>query len=81
MIISEQDLNNIYNILKNKSKLEIKNIIEKTYNEIKEELFKKDEELQKYIEKNINYIINVIMSALKTKTLDKVFIIEKILNI
>ena len=62
-----------------KNKSEIENEIIKAYNKIKKEMFEKDEELNKYIEKNMKYIVNIIENSFKVKALDKIFIIEKFL--
>lgn len=77
LIISVSELDEIYDIFNNKEKTEIKEIIDKTYQEIKNELLLDNQELQKYIEKNLDHIVEIIVNGLKNKTLDKVFIIQK----
>lgn len=81
LIISNSELNNIYSILKNKTKDEIGEYIKILYEEIRMELLGNDEELQKYIEKNMEYIINLIINSLETKTLERIFIIQKFIEL
>lgn len=58
MIISNTELNEIYDIFQNKERTEIIEIINKTYQEIENELLLDNQELQKYIERNLDYIVN-----------------------
>lgn len=80
LAISEDELNQIYMLFENKEKDEIKEIIVNAYNNIKEDLLSNDVEIQKYIEKNFEYIIDVIINAFENNTLDKVFIIQKFIE-
>lgn len=80
LIISISELNEIYDIFKDKEITEIKEIINKIYQDIKNELLLDNQELQKYIEKNLDYIVGLIVNGLKNKTLDKVFIVQKFIE-
>lgn len=75
--ISTTELNEIYLMFKNKNKVEIENIINEIYKEICNELILDNEELQKYIKKNLNSLVEMITNAVKQNTLDKVFITQK----
>ena len=75
--ISTAELNEIYVMLKNKDKTEIENIINQVYKEICNELIVDNEELQRYINKNLNSVIEIITNATKQDTLDKIFITQK----
>lgn len=75
--ISIAELNEIYLMLENKDKSEIENIINQVYKEICNELILDNEELQRYIKKNLSSIVEIITNAVKQKTLDKVFIQQK----
>lgn len=78
--ISIAELNEIYLMLENKDKSEIENIINLVYKEICNELILDNEELQRYIKKNLSSVVEIITNAVKQKTLDKVFIQQKIEN-
>ena len=80
LAISIDELNEIYAMLKDKEKVKIKQGINKAYQEICEELLLDNEQLQKYIEKNFDYIVEIITNALKQNTLDKVFIAQKFIE-
>lgn len=75
--ISTAELNKIYLLLKNKNKAELENIVNEIYKEICNELIFENEELQKYIKKNLQNIIEIIANAVKQNTLDTVFITQK----
>lgn len=75
--ISTAELNEIYVMLKNKDKSEIENIINQVYKEMCNELILDNEELQRYINKNLNSVIEIIANATKQNTLDKIFITQK----
>ena len=75
--ISIAELNEIYLMLENKDKSEIENIINLVYKEICNELILDNEELQRYIKKNLSSVVEIITNAVKQKTLDKVFIQQK----
>ena len=75
--ISIAELNEIYLMLENKDKSEIENIINEAYKEICKEFLLGNEELQRYIKKNLSGVIEIITNAVKQKTLDKVFIPQK----
>lgn len=78
--ISASELNEIYLEFEDQDKEKITQVIEEIYQEIKNELFLDNEELQKYIEKNLDYIVKIIMNALETNILDKIFIVQKFLE-
>ena len=71
--ISTAELNEIYLMLEDKDKAEIENII----NEICNELLLDNDQLQRYIKKNLNSLAEIITNAIKQNTLDKVFITQK----
>lgn len=75
--ISTSELNEIYLMLKNKDKSEVENIINQVYKEICNELILDNEELQKYIKKNLSSVVEIITNAAKQDTLDKIFITQK----
>ncbi len=75
--ISIAEVNEIYLMLENKDKSEIENIINQIYKEICNELILDNEELQRYIKKNLSSVVEIITNAVKQKTLDKVFIQQK----
>ena len=52
-------------------------ITNEAYKEICNELLLDNEELQRYIKKNLNNLVEIITNALKQNTLDKVFITQK----
>ena len=64
-------------MFKNKNESEIENIIDEVYKEICNELLSNNEELQRYIKKNLSSIVEIITNAVKQNTLDKVFITQK----
>lgn len=66
-------------MFENKDKVEIENIINKIYKEICNELISDNTELQRYIKKNLNSIVEIIYNAVKQGTLDKIFITQKII--
>ena len=80
LAISTDELNEIYAMLKDKEKVEIKQEINRAYQEICEELLLDKEQLQKYIEKNFDYIVEMITNAVEQNTLDKVFITQKFIE-
>ena len=80
LIVSNADVNEIYLMLKDKRRDEVKNEINRAYQEIKLELLLDNEELQKYIEKNLDYITNIILNSVKQHTLDKIVIIQKFIE-
>lgn len=75
--ISTDELNKIYVILKDKEKVGIKQKINRVYQEICKELLSDNEQLQNYIDKNLNYIVEMITNAVEQNALDKVFITQK----
>ena len=75
--ISTTELNEIYLMFEYKDKVEIKNIINEIYKDISNELLLDNEELQRYIKKNSNSLVEIINNAVKQNTLDKVFITQK----
>ena len=64
-------------MFENKDKVEIENIINEAYKEICNELLLDNTEVQRYIEKNSNSLVDIITNAVKQNTLDKVFITQK----
>lgn len=66
-------------MLKNKDKTEIENIINQVYKEICNELILDNEELQRYINKNLSSIVEIITNAAKHDILDKIFITQKLI--
>ena len=77
LTISTDELNEIYVMFKGKEKIEIKQMINDVYQEISNELVLNNEQLQKYIEKNLDYVVEMIANAVEQNTLDKVFITQK----
>ena len=77
--ITSFELNEINKLLKNKKKEDIEKIIVKVYKEICEEVIVK-KDLQEYIERNLSYVIQVIINNAKQNTLDKIFITQKFIN-
>ena len=75
--ISTIELNEIYLMFKDKDKVEIENIINEVYKKICSELLLDNKELQRYIKKNLNSLVEIITNAVKQNTLDKVFITQK----
>ncbi|MGN1311271.1 MAG: DUF6179 domain-containing protein [Clostridia bacterium] len=80
LTISTEELNEIYLMLENKDKAEIENIINEVYKEICNELLLDNAELQRYIEKNLNSLADIIINAVKQNTLDKIFITQKFIE-
>lgn len=66
-------------MLENKDKSEIEDIINQVYKEICNELILNNEELQRYIKKNLNSLVEIITNAVKQNTLDKVFVTQKLI--
>ena len=77
LIISITELNEIYLMFENKDKNEMENKINQVYEEICNEFIPDNEELKKYIRKNLNNVVEIITNAVKQNTLDKVFITQK----
>lgn len=80
LTISTDELNEIYVMFKGKDKIEIKQMINDVYQEISNELVLNNEQLQKYIEKNLDYVVEMIANAVEQNTLDKVFITQKFIE-
>ena len=80
LAISTDELNEIYAMFKGKEKTEIKQKINNVYQEISNELVFDNEQLQKYIEKNFDYIAEMITNAVEQNTLDKIFITQKFIE-
>lgn len=74
------ELNEIYELFKDKEEMVIKNTIIKAYQDIIHEIQLDNQENKKYIEKNIDTIIGMIINAVKQKTLDKLFITQKFIE-
>ena len=74
LTISTSELNEIYELFKDKEEFDIKNTIIKAYQDIIYEIQLDNQEYKKYIEKNLDNIIKMIINAIKQKTLDKLFI-------
>ena len=79
-MISTEELNKIYLTFENKDKVKIENIINEVYKEICNELLLDNAELQRYIEKNLNSLVDIIINAVKQNTLDKIFITQKFIE-
>ena len=58
--LNECEFRQICEMFNGKSKIEIQAHIEKAYKEIQEELFPQNKELQKYIEKNLKTIVDIM---------------------
>ena len=58
--LNENEFKQIHVMFKNKNKTQINALIEKAYKEIKEELFPQNVKLQKYIEKNLKTIVDIM---------------------
>lgn len=80
LMISTEELNKIYLTFENKDKVKIENIINEVYKEICNELLLDNAELQRYIEKNLNSLADIIINAVKQNTLDKIFITQKFIE-
>ena len=77
LAISTLELNELYKLFKNKNNIEIKNTVIKTYQRVLCEIGLDSNEYKKYIEKNLDNITQMIINAVKQKTLDKLFIPQK----
>lgn len=77
LTISTSELNEIYELFKDKEKTDIKNIIIKAYQDILHEIQLDNQEYKKYIERNLDGIIEMIINAIKQNTLDKLFLLLK----
>ena len=75
--VSTAELNEIYLLFKDKEKAEVENMINEVYREICDELIADNKELQRYIKKNLSSIAEIIISAVKENTLDRVFLTQK----
>ena len=64
-------------IVNKRKQIEIENIINKIYKEICNEVLLNNEELQRYIKRNLNSLVEIITNAVKQNTLDKIFITQK----
>lgn len=64
-------------IVNKRKQIEIENIINKIYKEICNEELLNNEELQRYIKRNLNSLVEIITNAVKQNTLDKIFITQK----
>ena len=80
LAISIFELNEIYELFKNKSNIEIKNTVIKAYQSVLCEIGLDSNEYKKYIEKNLDNITQMIINAVKQKTLDKLFIPQKFIE-
>lgn len=80
LTISIEELNEIYLMLQDRKEAEIKQKINRAYQEICNELLLGNKELQKYIGKNLEYIVRMIANAVKQHTLDKIFITQKFIE-
>lgn len=80
LTISSSGLQKIYNKMQNQTKEEVDTLIKKTYSELKRILIKENLELQKYIEKGLTQVQFQVYNAVRTNTLDKIFIIEKFIE-
>lgn len=67
-------------MFQDKKEAEIKQKIDRAYQEICNELLLDNKEIQKYIEKNLEYIVRMITNAVKQHTLDKIFIVQKFIE-
>ena len=80
LTISTDELNEIYVMFKGKEKIEIKQKKNNVYQQISNDLLLDNEQLQKYIEKNLDYIVEIITNAVEQNTLDKVFTTQKFIE-
>lgn len=80
LAISIFELNEIYELFKNKSNIEIKNTVIKAYQSVLCEIGLDSNEYKKYIEKNLDNITQMIINAVKQQTLDKLFIPQKFIE-
>lgn len=81
LTVTSGGLQRIYDKLQNKSKEEVYQIVEKEYEKIATILIKKDKELQLYIKKNFSQIQWEIYNALENKSLDKIFIVQRFIDV
>lgn len=79
LTISKAELNTIYLNLKDKTKLEITEYIEKICTEVCEELLPENTDIPKYINQNLSEVVEIIFNASNQNTLDKIFITQKFL--
>ena len=75
--ISEDQINILYDLLYNKSKEDIEEIILKANENLQEELSINSIPLKQYMKKSLSSIISVVCHAVKANTLEKVFIAQK----
>lgn len=75
LAISVGELDEIYLMLQDRKEAEIEQKINRAYQEICNELLLDNKELQKYIEKDLEYVVKMIINATKQYTLDKIFIV------
>lgn len=75
--LSNFEIDEIYKTLKKET--DIEKIIQNSYREICNEIISEEQELQKYIKKNLSNICQIIKNGLEQNTLDKVFITQKLL--
>lgn len=80
LIISTSELKEIYELFKDKEEIVIKNTIIKAYEDIIYEIQLDNQEFKKYIERNLDTIIGMIINAIRQKTLDKLFITQKFIS-
>ena len=66
--LNECEFRQICEMFNGKSKVEIQAHIEKAYKEIQEELFPQNKELQKYIEKNLKTIVDIMANFTSNST-------------
>ena len=78
--ISIDELDDIYGMLRDKEKIEIKQKIYEAYQEINNELLLDNEQLQEYIEKKLGSIVEMIINGVEKNILDKVFITQKFIT-
>lgn len=80
LTISTSELNEIYELFKDKEEIDIKNTIIKAYQDIIDEIQLTNQEFRKYIERNIDNLIGMIINSIRQKTLDKLFITQKFIE-
>lgn len=80
LAISTSELDEIYLKFKNLQKEDIKNIIIKAYEDLEREVLFDNKELQEYIKRNLDEVVELIFNGVKNNTLDKVFITQKYIN-
>lgn len=79
LTISKSELNTIYLNLKNKTRLEIIDYIEKICTDICNETLPNNVNIKKYISQKSSEMAEVIFNASNQNTLDKIFITQKFL--